>query len=244
MEINWTALTYAVIALFAISGFFKGWWKEAITTGFLAALVFLLRNPDLAQVVINAVNNGIQWLWKFVPNGLHPTLEQVFNLQPGEVPLIDAGDPGTWLVILIFFIAASIIVSRYSLRNYGAGAGYEVKPAGSVLGGLLGGLNGFIIMGLIREYLNGVNLPGGVTPTTAAIESGGTVGAASSGVVLSATNVPATTLLDSYLPWFLMLIGAVVFLAAMKNRVGYAKNKDGYRRIHVKQPYGYKKYGT
>ena len=43
VEVNWTLLTYLFIALFALGGYFKGWWKEAIVTVFLTVLVLLLQ---------------------------------------------------------------------------------------------------------------------------------------------------------------------------------------------------------
>ena len=66
------------------------------------------------------------------------------------------------------------------------GYAYTVRPTGSILGGLLGGLNGFLIINLIREYLDGRNLPGGGLPTEIASAGGGTVGTASSGLAGSA----------------------------------------------------------
>ena len=41
MQINWMVLTYFVIGLFILNGFFRGWWKEAITLSFLAILGIL-----------------------------------------------------------------------------------------------------------------------------------------------------------------------------------------------------------
>ena len=246
MEINWTMLTYAVIALFALSGFYKGWWKEAITAAFLALLMLLLKSPELAQSFVDGINRIVGVVWRIVPSSIKPTLEQVFNIGPGAVPTVDASDPTTWLIILVFLMLVSIIISRSSLPNSGPGKGYEVRPMGSVLGGLLGGLNGFIVMGLIRAYLNGSNLPGnetGAPPTEIVTAAGGSVGVATTDVVITATDVPAFTLLDSYLPWALIVLGGMVFIMALTNRVGMS-TKDGYRKVSQKQPYGYREYGS
>jgi hypothetical protein len=246
MEINWTTLTYAVIALFAISGFFKGWWKEAITALFLAGLMLMLRTPDLAQAFVDGINWFIELIWGIIPDSLLPTVEQVFDVSPGVIPYLDAGDPGTWLVMLIFFLLLSIIIGRSSLPNYGSGRGYEVRPPASVLGGLLGGLNGFILMGLIREYLNGSNLPGGgpASLPTEVVESGGSVaGVASTDVVIKAVDIPAFTLLDSYLPWVLVGLGVVVFFMAITSRVAISRNK-GFVSVKGREPYGYRQYGS
>jgi hypothetical protein len=241
MQLDWTSLTFAVIALFALSGFFKGWWKEAITTMFLVVLLFLLKNPTIAATLIDWVNQGTEWFWKFIPGSLLPTIEGVFGLTAGDVPVINASDPSTWLIIMIFFIAASIIISRYSLPDYGHGSGYEVRPIASIFGGLLGGLNGFIVMGLIGQYMSGTNLPGGGSKLPVDISVAG-VADASNYIFFRVSNLSTFTLLDSYLPWILMILGVAVFVAAIKTRVYYTSDKKGYRQISVKSPYGYQPY--
>jgi hypothetical protein len=238
VEIDWTTFTLAIIALFTLAGFFKGWWKEAITTGFLIFLLFLLNTPAAAQAVVDLVNSGIEFVWGLIPGSILPTVEAVVNVSPGEVPYVDASSGGTWLIALMFAMVLSILIARYGLSNYNA------SPIGSILGGLLGGFNGFIFMGLIREYLDGRNLPSAsqaavVLPSEIA-QSAGAQAVAGSGVAFTATNVPAITIMDSYMPWILMLIGAGVLLMALKNRVGYQKSSNGYRKFTTKRPYGYK----
>lgn len=233
MEINWTVLTYFVIGLFALSGFFKGWWKEAVTTVFLAVLVFLLQNPDLAQRVIDTLNSILVTIWSFIPDSLLPAV--------GGVAQANASDASTWLIILILVIAAAIIFSRTTLPGgiIQPGMRYAPTPTGSVLGGLLGGLNGFLIINLVREYLDGRSLPGGLLTEIAPAGGGGSVGIASSGVAIRAVEVPSFTILDSFLPWIIIGGGLLIFLAVLRNRVGLHSNR-GFRKIDYKVPYGYK----
>jgi hypothetical protein len=245
MQIDWTALTLAVIALFAISGFFKGWWKEAVTTAFFAFLLFMLQTPSVAEMFIGAINSIIAFIWGIIPASLLPTVENVFGVTGGEVPALDASDPSTWIIILIFFMVAAIIFGRFTLRSDGTKTRYQPGPIGSLLGGLLGGLNGFIFMGLIREYLSGRNLPGGETAalTSGAVTaSGSTTATAMSEVTIQAVNIPTFTITDSFLPWVLMIFGAGVLIMALTSRTGVS-NKDGFRKVHTKTPYGYRKYG-
>jgi hypothetical protein len=246
MQIDWTALTLAVIALFAISGFFKGWWKEAVTTAFFAFLLFLLQSSDAADMFIGLINSVIAFIWRIIPDSLLSVVENVIGVAAGEVPALDASDPSTWIIMMVFFMLAAIIVGRFTLRSDGNKARYEPGPIGSLLGGLLGGLNGFIFMGLIREYLSGRNLPGGETAalTAGAVTAdGGNVATAMSEVTIQAVNIPAYTITDSFLPWVLMLFGAGVLVMALTSRTGVS-NKNGYRRIQTKTPYGYKKHGA
>ena len=231
MEIDWTVITCFIIGLFALSGFFKGWWKEAITTVLLAILVFLLANPDVAQWAISGINSIIATVWGWF-NTTNPP------------PQIDATSTTTWLVILIIFLIISSLISRAMLPNgiRRAGFAYETRPMGSIFGGLLGALNGFLIINLVREYIDGRNLPsGGDIPSEIALsgaQSSGNI--ASSGVTITATDVHAFTILDSYMPWIIMGLGLLVFIALLKSRVGL-HSKNGFRKIDYKAPYGYKR---
>ncbi|RME70885.1 MAG: hypothetical protein D6784_15945 [Chloroflexi bacterium] len=248
MQIDWTVLTYFVIGLFALNGFFRGWWKEAITTAFLAFLVFLLAQPDFAASFVELVNTILQTVWSVLPTSLTSLLQNSFPGGPvsgvsANAIRIDPSDGNTWLLLLIVVMAVAILLGRMTLPA-GPGGGYQVRPVGSLLGGLVGGLNGLIVMNLVREYIEGRNLPGSAAglPTEIAARSASTPFAvASSGVSIQAVNVPSTTIMEGYLPWILMIIGGLVFLAALKTRVGMA-SKDGFRKINYKTPMGYKKY--
>ena len=94
MEINWMFLTYLTIGFFAFNGFFRGWWKEAITIIILAFLILLLQQPEWAQAIIDGINQVILVGWQFISGVTGLTLI-------GEVFQIDASEGGTWLMILI-----------------------------------------------------------------------------------------------------------------------------------------------
>ncbi len=228
MEINWTMLTYFVIGLFALTGFFKGWWKEAVTTVVLTVLVFLLYNPAIADTLVTTINELLGTVW-----GL---------LRLSNPVLFDPGDATTWLIIMVVLIMVAVLLSRTMLPGgvKKSGSVYQVRPTGSVLGGLLGGVNGFLIINLIREYLDGRNLPGGRPAVEVASAGGGPAGTASSGLVIKAVEVPAFTILDSFIPWIIIGLGIFVFIALLRSRVGL-HSKNGYRRIEYKEPYGYRK---
>ena len=230
MEINWTVVMYFVIALFALSGFFKGWWKEAVTTLFLAILVFLLINPDIARTVIEGTNGIMAIAWDWLNTGT-PT------------PQLDPADATTWLVILITFIIIATLISRSMLPSCvrKAGFAYTVRPMGSILGGLMGALNGFLIINLIREYIDGRSLPAGANRLEVALAgSANTGGIASSGVSITATHVPTFTILDSFMPWIIIGLGVFVLLAILRSRVGL-HSKNGFRRIDYRVPYGHQR---
>jgi hypothetical protein len=66
---------------------------------------------------------------------------------------------------------------------------------------------------------------------------------ASTDVVIKAVDVPAFTLVDSYLPWVLVGLGVMVFIMAVANRVAISRNQ-GFVSVKGRQPYGYKQYGS
>ncbi len=236
MAVNWTALSLFIIGFFVIIGFFRGWWKEAITTAFLTVLVFLLANPSIAETLINGVNSIIAMVWGWIPGSLQQPLINLFAIKTIP-PQLDAGSSTTWMMILIVMLALSIIIGRFSL----AGSGYGVRPLGSIFGGLLGGLNGFILMGLVTGYLQGTNLPGGGSNLPTEISAQGGSATASSGVSIQAFNLPNVSLGDSFLPYLIIIIGIAVLIMALRNRVNFV-NKNGFRRVEARSPYGYKKY--
>jgi hypothetical protein len=240
MDINWTVLTYFVIGLFALNGFFKGWWREAIMTAFLALLVFFLQQPGVAQWVIDKLNDLLAAIWGLLPDSWLPTLEglleNVLGINVAGAGIqADSSDPATWLIILIVFIMVAIFLSRASLSDANA----RPTPIGGLLGGLVGGLNGFIIISLVREYLDGRALPGGTTstlPTEITMAGESSAGIASSGISIQAVELPRFTILDSFIPWIIIIFGLIILVAVLNTRF----TRDGANVRANKTPYGYK----
>ncbi len=225
IELNWSLVTLLVVGVFAVSGFYKGWWKEAITNFFLAILVFLLMFPDIAQWMIDLFNTVLSTLWGWTPEVIQNFLGVT------ATPQFDAASSTTWLIILLLFLGLAILVSRLGLSNIIIGIRpqvvYTPKSMGSFLGGLLGGLNGFLIINLVREYVAGSNLPQGDVPSTeVAMVTGEAVRMASSGVAVRLTDLPRFTTLDNVLAWIIVGIGVLLALLAVRKRAwGYTSYK-------------------
>ena len=156
MQIDWMAIIYLVVGFFALIGFFRGWWKEAITAFFLGILVFLLRTPEMAQAVIDWLNPILLTVWNWLPSSVHDLLATYLGLTSFQ---LDASSRQTWLVILLVMLGFSFLLSALLLpsqiRTAGSYTTYVVTPLASFLGGLLGGLNGFLVINLVKEYLSG-----------------------------------------------------------------------------------------
>lgn len=233
MQINWALITCLVIGFLAWSGFARGWWKEAITTVFLAVLVLLLQQPDLSQSLIAGLNSLISTIWGFIPTSLqtfvNDTLETFLGISTGgAAPQTNTGDPGTWIIILIVMVGIATLIGHYSFKN-------KPTPLGRFLGVLLGGVNGFLILNLIREYLDGRALPGRANYPTEIIIAGGAsaFGPANPTVSIQAVNLPSVTILDSGIPYFLIGAGILLAVAVVTTRIVLKTNKEGGRKLDI-----------
>ena len=240
LQINWSVVACFVITFFAIAGFSRGWWKEAITTVFLAVLIFFLQNPDLAQQFINAMNNFIAMVWNFLPESITSVINEflllVFNIDTfGGVFQFDPSAPATWLAMLALFVAVSILIGRLSF-------GFSPTGLGKLLGILVGAFNGFLILNIVREYLDGRALPGQTTASTSEVVLVGSssYGTAADNVAVQMTGLPGYTVMDSIIPWILMGVGVLFLFAVLRTRVGIAKSQDG-RKVEARMPPFYRK---
>ncbi len=236
MQIDWMTLSYLVIGFFAFIGFFKGWWKEAITLCLLTLLVLLLQYPEWAQQIVDWINSGITAIW--------PYLTSIFSfIDTTTVFQLDASRASTWLAILFLLLGFSAFLARLFLpgttskipSNY-----YTVLPIGRVLGLLIGGVNGFLFINLVREYLDGRSLPGSSTlQTEISVAGGSSFAPAASNLSIQAVNLPSVTILDSYIPWLIIGAGILILAAAFLSRVKWVTKPGVGSKIDYVPPYGY-----
>lgn len=246
MEINWTLLSYIVIAIFTIVGFYRGWWREAIIFIFLAVLIFFLLNPDIAQWIILQINDVIDFIWGLIPASFRSivstNVDAAFAVETGGgAPQIDPTGGATWIVILMLFLITAILIGRGFLAASMARTGTRYAPTclGSIFGGVLGALNGLIVLNLVREYLDGRNLPGGALPAEIS-QAGSNFGVTASNFAIRISDIPQFTILDSFIPWIFIGAGGLLLLILLRNRLRIVKSANGFRKIDRLKPYGYK----
>ncbi|MDX1523542.1 MAG: hypothetical protein R3264_18085 [Anaerolineae bacterium] len=233
MEIDWRVITVIVIGYFAVNGFLRGWWKEAVTTIFLTVLLILLLIPDLAALIIEAINNLIAAIIDLLPVTVSANSFQ-----------IDPTSPGTWVVILILFLGLAALIARSTLPSgFGGGQFYAAGPTARLLGLAIGAINGFLALNLVREYLDGRSLPGNELPANPelTLATSGTFGPPTTAVTIQASDLPSFTILDSFIPWLLIGLGLLLFITAIRNRIIIASHPDGGRKIDFPSPYGYRR---
>lgn len=238
MQIDWTIVSYVVVGIFALIGFFRGWWKEALATFFLTLLVLLLRQPDLARTVVEWLNQGAAVVSSFLANlfGFSVDSGTVFQLEPNR--------SSTWLIILFFVLGFSALLAWIFLPSSASKAPakyYTLTVIGRVLGLLVGAVNGFLFINLVREYLDGRSLPGNTSlgEASATSLSNAAIAAPASTFSVQVVNLPDFTILDSYIPWLIIGSGILVLVAVLAARVAI-QFKPWAVKVNYADPFGYK----
>jgi len=240
MQVNWMVISCFLVVFMIISGFSRGWWKEAITSIALAFFIFFLQNPDWAEIFIGFINSVTSTVWGYLPSSLitliNDLIEPLFQFTISSNTFqFDANSPGSWLTLLIVVVGASILLSRASL-------GFQPTALGKFTGAFLGGENGFLILNLVREYLDGRALPGQQqTASSAAVTVVGsnTYSPPAQNLAIQFNNLPDYTILDSVIPWVLIGAGVVLLVVVLKTRLTIASSPDG-RKIQPIAPPFYK----
>ena len=236
MVIDWTILSIFVIGFFVLGGFTRGWWREAVTTVILAFLIFLLANPDIASTFIEYINKFTNTIWGFIPNGLQTTINQIIVPIFGvALPIqLDAASSRTWILILMGTLVIAVIISRLAINR-------EPTLTGKLLGTGLGAINGFLVLSLMREYIDGRALPGGREVAQAAgFENTSSLAPPLQNMSLEIARLPSNTVLDSVIPWLIIGTGILFLFALLKSRVMVASNKDGGKKVTTRIPPFYK----
>jgi hypothetical protein len=135
------------LAIFAFVGIMRGWYKEGITSIFVAALAVLVWRPELADRVIGVINKLIKLVLTFFnasfslePSDLSAaakTVEPDFLLNPDSYRL--------YVIVTVALLIVSYFIGEANFKG-------KVTPLGRVLGGLLGLFNGFVIATLLKQY--------------------------------------------------------------------------------------------
>lgn len=237
MVVDWTVLSIFVIGFFILGGFTRGWWREAVTTAILAFLVFLLANPDIASTFIGYINSFFNTIWNFIPDGLQETINQIIVPIFGvALPIqLDAASARTWMLILMGSLVVAVIFSRLAINR-------EPTLTGKFLGSALGAINGFLVLSLIREYVDGRALPEGREVAQAAgIEVIGKSDFAQplQTMAIDIVGLPTNTVLDNVLPWLIAGMGLLFVFALFKSRVTLDRNTNG-SKLKTKVPPFYK----
>ena len=219
LTLDWDTLVIIVAALFALGGFLRGWWREGVTTIFLILLTIFLTSPELAGNIVDFINGVIEAAWNIFRNlfealGLaQPTVGTAATTPP---IVIDPNDRTVFIIILIVMVVLSYFTSKITL------GGRTATLAGRIFGGILGAINGFLVVNLVKEYIVGRFFPEtGLTAQTAAPDQ----------LSIAVTGVPPESVFSDTAQLLVIGLGVVILALILANRVS---------RKGTRNPWGYK----
>jgi hypothetical protein len=219
LTLDWETLTIIVVALFALSGFLRGWWREGVTTIFLILLTIFLTSPELAGSIIEFINGIIETAWGILV-GLFEALgivEPTVAATSTPPIVINPDDRTGFVIILIIMVLLSYFTSKITL------GGRTVTVGGRIFGGILGAINGFLVINLVKEYIVGRFFPEtGLTAQTAAPDQ----------LSIAVTGVPPESVFTDTSQLLVIGIGVVILMLLLANRLT--------RKGKGRDPWGYK----
>lgn len=205
ISIDYSQLSTIMIFLFVAVGFFRGFAREVFTSIVLLGLNYLIVNPSIARTVMDWANTFVKLPAVVVNNPSVVANAQSLATAYGDAsPVIT--DDNSYMFFLLVLIA--LLFGSYLLG--GRAIGQEaISPLSRILGGVLGFLNGSMIISLAKDYLMGNFLK----TTTAAATSATAQSAMPHTLAFEVNNVPAQPALTSTMT--LLFIGAGVFVVLM-----------------------------
>lgn len=218
IDIDFNTLMIVIIALFALSGYLRGWWREGITTIFLILLVIFLTQPDLARRIIEFINSLLGMLSLIVETRGSFEAQAVSAAAETPPPIVlDPNDRSLYVIILVVIVLLAYFTSRITLGNR------TISFGARIFGGILGAINGFIAVNLVKEFIVGRFFPGtGLTAQAAAPST----------LSVSVSDVPPENVFTNA-PLLLVLgLGLVVLALILANR---------FTRTGRRVPWGYER---
>ena len=143
LDIPYDQIMLLVMALFMFIGAVRGWHREFFTTCVLLVLLVFLINPLLAAPVAEYLAKLVRLILALVQGRGSLDPDQLLeHYETIEVPF-GAGNPYLFLVI---FLVGFVLVSYGTRTNTG-----NLSALSRILGGVLGLLNGYLVISLIRD---------------------------------------------------------------------------------------------
>lgn len=151
ISIDWTQLSLVITMLFVAVGFFRGFAREVFTSVVLLFLNWMILSPDAGRRVIEVANNFLNLFRVVIINpGSVASPKAMFEAYSEVGPVLTDENAHTFFLIVL----VAVLIGSY-LGGARAIGSESVPPLGRILGGILGYLNGNMIMSLTKDYLLG-----------------------------------------------------------------------------------------
>jgi hypothetical protein len=200
VQVDYNVLAYMIVGVFGLVGFFRGWWKEAITAGLLTLLLVMLTVPAVATVIVNALNTVVDTVWNFIQSIRQSSPAVASVAQVGAPPDVNPQRYWVYVIMLVVLVLASYFIGKIGLTQ-GLSAGSRL------LGAIVGFYNGFIAVSLLREFVIGRYLPGASAAAASATPP--------STVSVQVMNLPQASATDYPTVFILIAVGFLLFIIAL-----------------------------
>jgi hypothetical protein len=145
LPIDFQELQVLILGIFAFVGLMRGWYREGMTTLFVALLGILVWRPETADGIISWFNNVIKFIMLFRSGfSFDPAKLSAQAVSPDA--LLDPNSYRLWIIITAFMVFASYLVGEATFNR-------PLAPMGRLLGGIFGLANGYMLLALARQYL-------------------------------------------------------------------------------------------
>jgi hypothetical protein len=199
LPIDFRELQILIIGIFAFIGIMRGWYREGITSLFVAVLGILVWRPETGRGLINWINEWIKILLRLIRSGFDPNRFTTQAVDSG--PILDPSSYRLWVIVTAIMVFVSYLVGEATFDR-------KLAPIGRLLGGILGMANGYVLLALARQYL------------TDYWRAQGRVVAQSGPVTVQLTNVPAGNFAGGYgIIFILGILIAVIALLILGDRL-------------------------
>ena len=200
VQVDYNVVAYMIVGVFGLVGFFRGWWKEAVTAGLITLLLVMLMVPSLATVIVGALNTVVDTVWNFIQSLRQSSPAVASVAQAGPPPDVNPQRYWVYVFILVVLVLASYFIGRIGLTE-------GVSAGSRLLGALVGFYNGFVSVSLIREFVIGRYLPGASAAAAAATPP--------SSVSVQVMNMPQASATDTPTIYILIAVGFLLFIIAL-----------------------------
>lgn len=201
LPIDFRELQLLILFIFAMVGIMRGWYREGITSLFVAFLGILVWRPEIGEGIINWINNFIRFILMFVRSGFSFDPARLSAQVVSPRSLLDPDSYRFWMTVTVIMVVISYVIGETSFHG-------NLTGLGRLLGGVLGVANGFVLLSLARQYL------------TNYWRSQGLVVASTGPVTVQLNNVPAGDLAGGYgIVFVLVILVAVIALLIAGDRL-------------------------
>jgi hypothetical protein len=201
VPIEYSEVLTLVLIIFGMVGMMRGWYREGVTSLFVAFLAILVWRPEIGNAIIEWINGFLRFIVSFFRAGLTFNTAKLSAETAGIGNILEPTSYQLWIIITVVLVGVSYAVGEATFNG-------AYSPLGRLLGGVIGAANGFVIFSLVKQFLaNDWGYRTGISTQSAGE------------VAIQMTNVPADSFVSGYgIIFVLILLIAVVGLLIAGDR--------------------------